>query len=94
MALAIILACQLGLSGCKKNAAETKNEQESISSVENQDKVLKFLSFVLNVPISKIHIDHAAEEFYIPDTGFRIKIAEATERYNSANVYKEQYEKQ
>jgi len=94
MALAILLASQLGFSSCKKNAAETKNEPQVTSSIENQDKVLKFLSFVLNIPVSKIQIDHATEEFYIPDTGFRIKIAEATERYNAANVYKEEYEKQ
>ncbi|MCF3109474.1 hypothetical protein LL912_11895 [Niabella sp. CC-SYL272] len=92
MAFAILLACQLGFNACKKNPVEAKNEKE-VANIENQDKVLKFLSTVLNVPVSKIKTDLSTEEFYIPDTGFRITISEATERYNSSNIYKAQYEK-
>ncbi len=93
MAFAIALACQLSLSSCKKNTVDTKGQKEAASNAQNQDKVLIFLSTVLNIPVSKIHVDQATEEFYISDTGFRIKISEATDRYNSANIYKAQYEK-
>ncbi|MBZ4189658.1 hypothetical protein [Niabella beijingensis] len=85
----LILVCvTVFLSGCQKKEAPIE-----IIAYDNQN-VLKYLSVTLNVPVGSIKIDQRAQEFYVPNTVFRSKIAIIEKEYSLANAYKIVYEKQ
>lgn len=74
--------------GCTKNKIEEKKSIE----IPNKEKVIKFLSFILNVPSSVIEINYDTKSFFIPNTIFVMSIEDAENLYNNANIYKAQFE--
>lgn len=91
MAIIAILTVA-AFSGCEKEKITSKEESDTKVSVQNFDKLAKFVSVLKNVPIDQVKFDDSRQEFYIPGTAFRGSLVDTQNFYEISNEYKLRYE--
>ncbi|WP_256009088.1 hypothetical protein [Desertivirga xinjiangensis] len=78
---------------CKKEEKSIPKD-DAVATIENYEKIVRFLSITLNVTEDRIVYDSDQKQFYVPNTVYREDLEEAQQRYNGANEYKLTYENQ
>ena len=86
--IAVMIA---GFVSCKKETSIA--QKDGIESIENYDKLHRFVAIMFHIPEDKLQFDVEKGEFFLPNTIFHFSLKEAQENYAVANVYKEKYEK-
>jgi len=82
-------------AGCKKDKKiKTETELKKKENIPNYDKMVKFLSVVLNVSKERIIYNEEEMFFFIPNTPFKESLSVVKFRYDEANEYKLTYENQ
>jgi len=78
----------LAVASCKKEEKEPSPQ----ATIENYDKMVRYLSVTLNVAEDKVKFDVEKQEFYVPNTEFRASLKDIKYYYDNANEYKLKYE--
>ncbi|MFA4868907.1 MAG: hypothetical protein WC623_11940 [Pedobacter sp.] len=80
------------LVSCEKKEGISVAESNMESSIQNYDKLVKFVSTLQGVNINDVKFDAVKNEFYIPDSPFRGSLEEIQAFYEISNEYKFKYE--
>lgn len=92
-AFLIIFLMSAAFASCtKKTEIPSKKELDPRTSIQNYDKLLKFISVLQGVSIERVNFNSDKNEFYISGLPYRESLEHLQAFYEISNEYKISYE--
>lgn len=79
------------MGSCEKDEVAQK-QSTSVASIDNYDKLHRFVSISFNIAPEDLEFDAKNQEFMKSGTEFKLTLTEVQDLYSKANVYKYHHE--
>ncbi len=93
--LKIAIVAVLGVAtvlGCEKDEKSVSETKLIKAEKSQQEKLLSFFAWSVQLPKDSIGFDSKTSEFYIINTNLRERYSRVEEEYNKANIYHNEFE--